>query len=142
MMKSVNPDPHSNDELLITALYHSGDRALMSADLDALSRILADDYIQYDPSGQPFTRQQILETFRTGAVRYPSIVSTGRTIRLFGTTAVVHGSEDDIVETRSQGAAVRSEVRYLYLDVLMKRNGEWTFVASQLAKPEALSGNR
>jgi uncharacterized protein (TIGR02246 family) len=122
---------HSADEHQIEDLYEAGDRALMSADVETLSQILADDYIQYNPAGEPSTRQQILENFRTGAIRYPSIVSTGRTIRLFGEMAVVHGSEDDIVETRGQ----RSQVRYLYLDVLMKRDGKWKLVASQLAKP-------
>jgi ketosteroid isomerase-like protein len=121
----------AKDEQQINALYKAGDRALMAADVATLSRILADDYIQYDPAGQLFTKQQILENFRSGTVRYSSIVSTGRTIRLFGAMAVVHGSEDDIVETRGQ----REQVRYLYLDVLMKRNGEWKLVASQLAKP-------
>src|SRR5262245_62124294 len=120
-----------DDEQQINALYDTGDHALMNADVATLSRILADDYIQYDPTGQPFTKQQILDNFRSGAVRYPSIVSTGRTIRLFGTMAVVHGSEDDIVETRGQ----RMQVRYLYLDVLVKRDGEWKLVAGQLARP-------
>src|SRR5262249_28129698 len=119
------------DEQPINAIYDAGDHALMNADIGTLSRILADDYIQYDPAGQPFTKQQILDNFRSGAVRYPSIVSTGRTIRLFGEMAVVHGSEDDVVETHGQ----RTQVRYLYLDVLMKSDGEWKLVASQLAKP-------
>src|SRR5215475_3617848 len=104
----------TDDEQRINTLYDAGDHALMTADIPALSDILADDYIQYDPAGQPFTKQQILENFRSGTVRYPSIVSTGRTIRLFGAMAVVHGSEDDIVERRGQ----RTQARYLYLDVL------------------------
>jgi len=119
------------DEQQIEALYHAGDAALMRADLVALSEILADDYIQYNDSGQPFTKQQILANFQSGAVRYPSLVSTGRVIRLFGDTAVVHGSEDDEIETNG----TRSRVRYMYLDVLLKREGKWMLVASQLARP-------
>ena len=74
---------------------------------------------------------QILDSFRSGAIRYPSIVSTGRSIRVFGDMAVVHGSEDDEVVADGK----RFNARYLYLDVLQKRNGEWKIVASQLAKP-------
>jgi len=66
-----------------------------------------------------------------GAIRYPSIVSTGRTIRVLGDMAVVNGSESDEVEVGGE----RRQVRYVYLDVLLKRNGEWKLVASQLAKP-------
>ena len=120
-----------DDEQQILALHEAGDRALMNADLAVLAQIFADDYVQYNQSGQAFTKQQVLENFRTGAIRYPSIVSTGRKIRLFGNMAVVHGSENDEVEAGGK----RFAVRYVYLDVLQKRNGEWKLVASQLARP-------
>jgi uncharacterized protein (TIGR02246 family) len=120
-----------SDEQQVLALFQAGDRALMSADLAVLAEIFADDYVQYNDAGKPFTKQQILENFRSGAIRYPSIVSTGRRIRILGETAVVHGSENDVVETDGE----RSNVRYLYLDVLQKRNGKWKLVASQLARP-------
>jgi uncharacterized protein (TIGR02246 family) len=115
------------------ALFDAGDRALMAADLNALAQIFADDYVQYDPSGRPFTKHQVLESLRTGTVRYPSIVSTGRRIRLFGDFAIVHGSEDDMVETDGR----RFPARYLYMDVVVKRDGRWQIVGSLLAKPDA-----
>ncbi|MGA9527750.1 MAG: nuclear transport factor 2 family protein [Terriglobales bacterium] len=121
----------ADDEREIEELYEAGDAALMNADVEALSQILAEDYVQYGEAGQPMTRQQILDNFRIGAVRYPSIVSTGRTIRLLGEMAFVHGSELDEVECDGK----RSRVRYMYLDVLMKREGKWKLVASQLARP-------
>jgi uncharacterized protein (TIGR02246 family) len=121
----------ADDEQQILALHKAGDRALMSADLTALARIFADDYVQYNEAGEAFTKQQVLNNFRTGAIRYPSIVSTGRKIRVFGDTAVVHGSESDEVEVNGK----RSTVRYVYLDVLRKCDGEWKLVASQLARP-------
>jgi ketosteroid isomerase-like protein len=120
-----------SDEEQIRALHEAGDRALMSADFETLGRIFADDYVQYNESGQAFSKHDVLNNFRTGAIRYPSIVSTGRMIRVFGDMAVVHGSESDEVEIRGE----RSAVRYVYLDVLLKRNGEWKLVSSQLAKP-------
>jgi uncharacterized protein (TIGR02246 family) len=119
------------DEQQILALHEAGDRALMSADLTALARIFADDYVQYNEAGRAFTKQDVLDNFRAGAIRYPSIVSTGRKIRIFGDTAVVHGSESDEVEANGK----RFAVRYVYLDVLRKRDGEWKLVASQLARP-------
>lgn len=124
-----------NDEQQILALFEAGDKALMSADLGVLSQIFADDYAQYSESGEPQSKQAILDRLRTGAIRYPSIVSTGRTIRVFGDTAVVHGSEADEVEA----AGKRFRVRYIYLDVLLRRNGEWKLVASQLVRPVELS---
>jgi uncharacterized protein (TIGR02246 family) len=122
-----------NDEQQILALHEAGDRALMSADLAVLAQIFADDYVQYNEAGRAFTKQDVLESFRNGAIRYPSIVSTGRQIRVFGDTAIVHGAESDEVESDGK----RFSVRYVYLDVLRKQNGEWKLVASQLARPTA-----
>ena len=121
----------SGDEAQILALHEAGDRALMNADLGVLAHIFADDYVQYNESGQAFTKNDVLNNFRSGAIRYLSIVSTGRVIRIFGDTAVVHGSESDEVEAGGK----RFAVRYVYLDVLRKRGGEWKLVASQLARP-------
>lgn len=126
------PQPHKRtDEQQILALFEAGDQALMKADIAALSGIFADDYIQYSPAGQPSTKLDILDSLRDGSILYPSIVSTGRTIRIFDDMAVVHGSEDDEVIAGGK----RSKVRYLYLDVLLKRNEKWEIVASQLVKP-------
>lgn len=120
-----------NNEQQILALHEAGDKALMSGDLTALERIFADDYVQYNEAGKAFTKKDVLNNFRTGAIRYPSIVSTGRTVRIFCDIAIVQGSESDQVESNGK----RSAVRYVYLDVLRKRDGEWKLVASQLARP-------
>ena len=103
----------------------------MNADLAVLAQIFSDDYVQYNESGTAFTKQDVLNNFRSGAIRYPSIVSTGRKIRIFGDTAVVHGSESDEVEMNGK----RFAIRYVYLDVLRKCDGEWKLMASQLARP-------
>lgn len=120
------------DEQAIVALFEAGDRALMTADVEALARIFADDYLQYDAAGHAFSRQQVLENLRSSTIRYPSIVSTGRSIRRFGDMAIVHGSEDDEVESDGK----RFPVRYLYMDVVVKRQGRWQIVGSQLVKVE------
>jgi uncharacterized protein (TIGR02246 family) len=119
-----------NDEQMIRELFETADRALMSADMDGLARTFADDYVQYNELGKASTKAEILAALRTSTVRYPSIVSTGRTIRLFGDTAVVHGSESDEVVS----AGERSHVNYAYLDVVHKRQGQWQIVASQLVR--------
>jgi uncharacterized protein (TIGR02246 family) len=128
---SNQKDGQLSDEEQILALQEAGDKALVSADLAVLAEIFADDYVQYNEAGKAFSKQDVLTNFRTGAIRYPAIVSTGRRIRIFGDTAVVHGSEADVVETDSK----RANVRYVYLDVLRKDKGKWKLVASQLARP-------
>lgn len=122
----------SNAEREIHQLFEDGDRALIAADQAALSRIFADDYIQYDDSGNAFTKEDVITNLKSGAIRYLSMISTSRCIRLLkDDVAIVHGSEEDEVEQ----AGRRLQVRYIYTDIVMKRNGKWQIVASQLAKP-------
>jgi ketosteroid isomerase-like protein len=121
-----------NDEQLITQLFEDGDRALIARDVAELSRIFADDYVQYDECGKASTRADVITTLSSGKIRYVSMVSTGRRIYLLrDDLAIVHGSEDDEVEQEGK----RFPVRYVYMDVVMKRDEKWRIVASQLAKP-------
>jgi hypothetical protein len=127
--------PGQSDEQQILKLFEEGDRALIAADLSALSRIFADDYIQYDETGKASTKQDVLNNLESGAIRYVSMVSTGRKIRLLSRdTGIVHGSEEDDVEQ----AGRRFPVRYIYMDAVVKRKGKWQIVASQLAKPDEI----
>ena len=120
------------DERQILKLFEDGDRALIAADLAELSRIFADDYIQYDDLGESHTKHDVINNLRTGSIRYLSMTSTGRRIRLLSEeVAIFHGSEDDVVE---QGGR-RFPVLYVYMDVVVKRNGRWQIVGSQLTKP-------
>jgi hypothetical protein len=122
------------DEQQILKLFEDGDRALMAADVAELSRIFADDYIQYDDTGDSFTKQDVINNLQTGTIRYLSMMSTGRRVRLLSDElAIVHGSEEDDVE---QGER-RFPVRYIYMDVVVKRHGRWQIVGSQLASPKA-----
>jgi uncharacterized protein (TIGR02246 family) len=120
------------DEQHIAKLFEDGDRALMAANLAELSRIFADDYVQYDESGKSFTKQDVMNDLKSGTIRYVSMISTERRIRfLRDDVAIVHGSEEDEVE---QGRR-RFSVRYVYMDVVVKREGRWQIVGSQLARP-------
>jgi uncharacterized protein (TIGR02246 family) len=121
------------DEQQILKLFEDGDRALVAADLAALSRIYADDYIQYNESGDASTKQDLLQNLKSGKIRYLSMNSTGRRVRMLREdVAIVHGSEEDDVEQGGQ----RFPVSYIYMDVVVKRDGRWQIVGSQLAKQE------
>ena len=121
----------SNDEEQIIKLFEDGDRALIAAHVEELRRVYADDYVQQDEAGTTSTRQDVIDRLTSGTVRFVSMTSTGRRIRLLtDDVAIVHGSEDDVVE---QGGK-RFLVRYVYMDVVMKRAGKWQIVASQLAR--------
>ena len=120
-----------NDERLIIKLFEDGDRALMSADVDELQRIYSEDYVQSDESGVLSTRADLIRNLASGRIRFLSMQSTGRRVRLFGDFAIVHGSEEDEVVRDEH----RFSARYVYMDVVVKRQGHWQIVGSQLARP-------
>jgi ketosteroid isomerase-like protein len=120
-----------NDERLIMQLFEDGDRALMSADVDELQRIYSEDYIQSDESGALSTRSDLIQNLASGRIRFLSMKSTGRRVRLFGDFAIVHGSEVDEVLRDDH----RFSMRYVYMDVVAKRQERWQIVGSQLALP-------
>ena len=119
-----------DDEREILQLFEDGDRALISGNAAELDRIYADDYLQYDEAGQPRTKQDMIRSLTSGELRFISMVSTGRNIRLFEDFAIVHGSERDEVEQNGSPLTVS----YLYMDVVVRRGGRWQIVASQLLK--------
>jgi len=120
-----------NDERDIVRLFEDGDRALMSADVAELQRIYAEDYVQYNEAGNVSTRQDLIRNLTSGAIRFLSMSSTGRRIRILrDDVAIVHGSEDDVIEEGGEPVPVR----YVYMDVVVKREERWQIIASQLAK--------
>ena len=102
----------ANDEQLIVRLVEDGDRALIAGDAGALSRIFADDYVQYDESGRASAKLDVSENLRSGAIRFVSLVSTGRRVRLLrDDVAIVQGSEDDEVEQVGKRKALPDSLR-------------------------------
>jgi uncharacterized protein (TIGR02246 family) len=124
--KSMLRDQHQ-----ILELFEDGDRALVAAQTEQLIRIYADDYLQYDESGKPCDRKELIRRLTSGQIRFRSIKSTGRQIRMIRSdVAIVHGSEEDEIE---QGGE-RFHQNYIYMDVVVKRDERWQIVASQLLR--------
>ncbi len=103
----------------------------MSADPQELERIYAEDYAQSAESGALSTRVDLIRNLMSGSVRLLAMKSTGRRVRIFGDFAIVHGSEEDQIERNGE----RLVVHYVYMDVVVRREGRWQIVASQLARP-------
>lgn len=124
---------HSLEELEIIRLFEDGDRALISGNAAELQRIYSDDYVQCDERGNFIGKDELIRKLSHGEIRFVAMRSTGRSIRfLHDACAVVHGSEEDEVERDGRFC----EVHYIYMDVVVKRKGQWHIVASQLAKLE------
>jgi Domain of unknown function (DUF4440) len=98
----------------ILELFEDGDRALIAVDMAELSRIFADDYVQYDESGRGFSRQKVLNNLSSSTIGYIAMGSTGRRIRLLGEdVAMVPGWEEDEIEQGGKRSLIRMSTRIL-----------------------------
>jgi|SRR5450755_3394601 len=84
-------------------VFEDGDRALISAEVSELTRIFADDHVQYDESGKASTKQDAIVNLGSGQTRLVSMTSTGRHIRLLQEdVATLHRSGQDVPEQSGQ----------------------------------------
>ena len=97
-------------------------RAGTTKDIDIINRILADDWISVDFHGKTVNKAQAIAELKSATSSPPAIEFGDMKVRVLGTTAIVTGAD------RSGG--------YVWMDVFMKRNGNWQAVASQSTKVE------
>lgn len=100
----------------------------LHGDVDAMKRILADNFTITYSNGQFLTKEQEIANLRQRRPQDPSLsISTEDTqVRLYGETAVLTGR---LIE---KGASFRFLSRYT--DTYVKQQGQWRIVASQLTR--------
>jgi uncharacterized protein (TIGR02246 family) len=96
-------------------------------DAAAFEKIVADDWIAITPDGKSQTKAQRAVEIKTA--RTTSATLGDMKVRVFGDTAVVTGTDDEITVEGSK----ESSDHYVWTDVFVKRNGKWLAVASQTA---------
>jgi ketosteroid isomerase-like protein len=97
-------------------------------DAAAFEKIVADDWIAVTPDGKSQTR-----TERAAEIKASHTTSTTMgemKVRVFGDTAVVTGTNDEV----NMEGGKKSIDHYVWTDVFVKRNGKWLAVASQTAQ--------
>ena len=77
--------------------------------------------MQHDEAGNDFTKQEVIDNLTSGTIRFVSMTSTGRRIRLLRTTWRLFMGRKTMWWSK---AGKRFPVRYVYLDVVMKRDGQ------------------
>jgi len=119
-------DTHSADREQIIQLERDWTQAFVTNDVAANDRIVADDYLGTEPSGRRITKADLSADLKSGVVPLASnhLNEDDVTIRFYGETAVVNGSESWKQKDGKSG-------RYIWTDVFVKRNGRWQVVASQ-----------
>ena len=102
-------------------------QALLRADTVALSRMVADEFVEISRLGQLRTKADNIRDIGSGQLRLTSVKYDSLTVRIYGDVAVLSGIADNTGTFR--GFPFSGKIRYLR--VFVRRDGRWQAVAMQ-----------
>jgi ketosteroid isomerase-like protein len=112
----------------LQAMEHGWLNAEKNHDTAAFEKLVADDWIAIGPDGKSQTKAQRAAEIKGAHIS--SATMGDMKVRVFGDTAVVTGTDDEI----TMKAGKKSSDHYAWTDVFVKRKGKWLAVASQTAQ--------
>jgi ketosteroid isomerase-like protein len=104
--------------------------AVRTGDWDKLNAIMADDWVVIGPGDAKETKKQLMDAYKSGKNKLNSFEIGPMTVFTNGSTAVVQGSDTE----KSMSDGKDSSGKYLWMDVFVRRNGNWVAVRSSLNK--------
>ncbi|WP_346237796.1 nuclear transport factor 2 family protein [Niabella insulamsoli] len=128
---SVNAQRSYADQ--VTATVSKFIKALEDSDLQALHSLAAPKLTYGHSSGKIETKEQFLQTFKTGASDFVSIKITDQTVDIAGTTAIVRHLFDADTNDNNKPGHVTLKV----MTVWQKQGSKWVLLARQAVKPPA-----
>lgn len=103
--------------------------ALTKRDMATLDRVWAAEYTFINPQGELVTKAQRMENLKSGATEFKSINPQQEKLQVQGDLAI------DIGRVTLQGtkySGQESSGEYRYMNVWMKRQGQWQMLANQI----------
>jgi ketosteroid isomerase-like protein len=104
--------------------------AMEHQDVAALAPMLADDLIYCHSNGRCENKSQLLESIRSGRVRYRAIDILALRPRTAAGAVIVNGSI--AVDGTMDGEAIKMQM--VYMSVYVRRDGKWRLAAWQAAR--------
>src|SRR2546426_10507873 len=102
-------------------------QALLRADTIALSRMVADEFVEISRLGQLRTKADNIRDIASGELRLTSVKYDSLTVRIYGDVAVLRGIAGNT--GRFRGFPFSGRIRYTR--VFVRRGGRWQAVAMQ-----------
>ncbi len=111
----------------VRAVEQARAQALLKADTVALSRMVADEFVEISRLGQLRTRADNIRDIASGDLRLTAVRYDSMTVHLYGDVAVLRGIADNTGTFR--GFPFSGKIRYTR--VFIRRDGRWQAVAMQ-----------
>jgi ketosteroid isomerase-like protein len=102
-------------------------QALQRADTAALSRLVADEFIEISRLGQLRTKADNISDIASGTLKLASVKYDSLVVHVYGDVAVLRGIANNAGTFR--GMPFSGKIRYLR--VFVRRDGRWQAVAMQ-----------
>ncbi|MDQ3745212.1 MAG: nuclear transport factor 2 family protein [Acidobacteriota bacterium] len=118
----------SQDEQRLRQLDREWNEAYSNGDVEALERILADDWTAIDGAGLVISKRQLLERVGSSTQPFDWHEFDEFRLRLFGDSAVVTGR----LSARGRTSSGEFSFRQRYTRVYVKREEVWQAVAAQV----------
>ena len=125
---SMLAQQNSKAEQQLRELRNTLNQALLKGDIAMLEKDLADETITIRENGSLASKAELLESFRSGKVKYDSLEESDTNIRIYGKTAVMTSIRK--VTGQAFGKAMSGQTRNTY--VYVYRNGKWLPVLHQM----------
>ncbi|HET7249594.1 MAG TPA: nuclear transport factor 2 family protein [Gemmatimonadales bacterium] len=117
----------STPEDSVRAVEQARGQALLKADTVALSRLVADEFVEVSRLGQIRTRADNLKDIASGDLKLTAVRYDSLAVRIYGDVAVLRGIADNTGTFR--GFPFSGKIRYTR--VFVRRDGRWQAVAMQ-----------
>ena len=104
-------------------------KAIRSKDADALARLLYDDFVYTNQTGEVLSKQQMLANIRSGKLTTVQQRYDGLVPHVFGNTVVLTG----ISKTTLVYAGKRSDGPRRFTRVYVKQDGVWRLAAQHVS---------
>ena len=133
LVSADSPHAPFNDPADVAAIKQVGQDmgdAMVAGDIDKLNQIYADDWATIRSSGEIFTKESLLNDFKSGKHKLLSFEIGPMDVQVFGDVAIVQAS---VTEKRiHDGKDISGQ--FVFMDLLKKRDGKWVIVSTLGAK--------
>jgi ketosteroid isomerase-like protein len=119
-------EPNNNDHQLVNDLEHEFLAACLSADIEKLSHILADNFIFTDPYGLNLTKSEWLDGIKSGEFTFESIELNDLEVHV--STNIAWARAEVHVKARSNKADY--DGFFSAMDIYENRQGKWQIILS------------
>ena len=120
---------NENVEQAIRQLIIQRDQALQIGDTAAIDRLYTNDYVSTSAVGMVRTKAEVLDDFKSGALKVTSLSSDDVKVRVHGDSAIVTGTST--INGTDKGREMKGASRFT--QVWVKRNGSWQLAAFHLS---------